>query len=150
IDDEKNIRTTLRLFLEQSGAHVVEAHSANSAKVALLRQPFDLAFVDLRLGEDNGLELIAPLLQASPLVDVVVITAYGTVENAVEAIQLGARDVLQKPFSPGQIAEIVDRISQRRQVEHQLKHLKAQLENLTPEIDLESRSPRLRQLFGML
>src|SRR5262245_37188753 len=110
VDDEKNIRATLRMCLEAMGAHVIEATSAEAARAAGQRQAFDLAFLDLRLGQENGLTLIQPLLSASPLLEIVVVTAYGTVENAVEAIQLGARDVLQKPFSPPQIREIADKV----------------------------------------
>jgi NtrC-family two-component system response regulator AlgB len=150
IDDEKNIRATLRVCLEADGAQVVEAASADQARVAMLRQPFDLAFVDLRLGDANGLELITPLLASSPLIDVVVVTAYGTVENAVEAIQLGARDVLQKPFSPDQIRALLDKVRKRRSLERRLSALKTELEGAQSEIDFESRAPRVRQLFAML
>ncbi len=150
IDDEKNIRVTLRMFLEGLGARVTEAGSAEAAKLAIARQPFDLAFVDLRLGENNGLSLIPSLLAASPLVDVVVVTAYGTVETAVEAIQLGARDVLQKPFNPAQIEELVTKVSTRRSLEVEMRNLRTRLQASAPDVDLESRSPRVRQLFAML
>jgi NtrC-family two-component system response regulator AlgB len=138
------------MFLEGLGTHVVEAASAEAAKNAVLRGQFDLAFVDLRLGEGNGLELIPALIQASPLVDVVIVTAYGTVENAVEAIQLGARDVVQKPFKPEQIKQIVDKLADRRSIEVQMHALRVRLDATTPEIDLESRSPRVRQVLGIL
>ncbi len=150
IDDEKNIRATLRVCLEGIGVHVAEAGSAEAAKAAVLRQQFDLAFLDLRLGEANGLTLIAPLLAASPLVDIVVVTAYGTIESAVEAIQLGARNVLQKPFSPAQIREIAEKVTRRRDLQLQMRDLRSQLETLAPEVDLESRSPRVRQVLGVL
>jgi NtrC-family two-component system response regulator AlgB len=150
IDDEKNIRTTLRVCLEGVATRVVEASSAEAARVALARQPFDLAFLDLRLGDTNGLSLIAPLVAQSPLIDIVVVTAYGTVENAVEAIQLGARDVLQKPFKPDQIRAVVDKVRARRSMERRLVELRHELESAIPDIDFESRSPRVRQLFAVL
>ena len=75
IDDEKNIRATLRLCLEDLGAHVFEAPSAESARALALRQDLDLAFVDLRLGPTNGLALLPPLLAQNPLLEIVVITA---------------------------------------------------------------------------
>src|SRR5262249_4902399 len=109
IDDERNIRTTLRVCLEGAATRVVDASTAQAAKMAVARQSFDLAFLDLRLGDSNGLTLIPALLASSPLIDIVVVTAYGTVENAVEAIQLGARDVLQKPFTPDQIRAVVEK-----------------------------------------
>ena len=150
VDDERNIRATLRVCLESDGTRVVEASTVEAAKMAMARQPFDLAFLDLRLGESNGLTLIPPLLASSPLIDVVVVTAYGTVENAVEAIQLGARDVLQKPFTPTQIRAVVDKVRTRRSLEQRFIELREQIESTTPDIYFESRSPNVRQLFGVL
>jgi two-component system, NtrC family, response regulator AlgB len=149
-DDEKNIRSTLRMFLEGLGARVTEASSLAAATDASVRQRFDVAFVDLRLGDQNGLTLVPALLTASPLVDIVIVTAYGTVETAVEAIQLGARDVLQKPFSPQQIQVVIDKAVSRRALELEMHELRSRLEASMPELDLESRSPRLRQLLGIL
>jgi NtrC-family two-component system response regulator AlgB len=150
VDDEKNIRATLRMCLEAVGAHVVEATTAEAARAASQRQAFDLAFLDLRLGQENGLTLIQPLLAASPLLEIVVVTAYGTVENAVEAIQLGARDVLQKPFSPPQIRDIAAKVERRRGLERQLHELRSQVASSAPELAFESRSPRVRQVLGIL
>jgi NtrC-family two-component system response regulator AlgB len=150
IDDERNIRTTLRVCLEGAATRVVDASTAEAAKMAVARQSFDLAFLDLRLGDSNGLTLIPALLAASPLIDIIVVTAYGTVENAVEAIQLGARDVLQKPFTPDQIRAVVEKTRARRSLEQRLVELRKQIESTSPEIDFESRSPKVRQLFGVL
>lgn len=150
IDDEKNIRSTLRMFLENLRCHVAEASSAEAARAAGLRTQFDLAFLDLRLGDVSGLTLIPGLLAANPFIDIVVITAYGTVENAVEAIQLGARNVLQKPFKPDQIQQVVEKVANRRLLELQMRDLRTRLEESAPDLDLESKSPRVRQLLGTL
>jgi NtrC-family two-component system response regulator AlgB len=150
VDDEKNIRTTLRMCLEALGAHVVEAASTDAARSAILRQQFDLAFLDLRLGESNGLTLIQPLLAQSPLLEIVVVTAYGTIESAVEAIQLGARNVLQKPFEPAQIHQIVERAGQRSGFAQKLRELRSQVDAMAPEIELETRCAPVRQLLAVL
>jgi NtrC-family two-component system response regulator AlgB len=138
------------MCLEAIGARVVEAATIEAARSASTRQSFDLAFLDLRLGQENGLSLIQPLLAVSPLLEIVVVTAYGTVENAVEAIQLGARNVLQKPFSPPQIREIAEKVERRRVLGKQLHDLRSQVASATPELAFESRSPRVRQLLGVL
>ena len=150
IDDEKNIRATLRLCLEDLGARVFEAPSAEAARALALREELDLAFVDLRLGPSNGLALLPPLLAQNPLLEIVVITAHGTIEDAVEAIQLGARNVLQKPFTPQQIRAFVDKVTTRRTLESRLRDLRSQMETVAPEIELETRCPRMRQLLGVL
>jgi NtrC-family two-component system response regulator AlgB len=150
IDDEKNIRSALRVCLETVGVQVVEVANADAARLAAKRQRFDLAFLDLRLGDANGLTLIPTLLGASPLIDIIVITAHGTVENAVEAIQLGAREVVQKPFSPAQIRELVDKVRNRIALQGQLRMLRGNLDGFAPDVDFESRSPRVRSLLAML
>jgi NtrC-family two-component system response regulator AlgB len=150
IDDEKNIRTALTVCLESLGCHVTEAPSAQSALQALERRAYDLAFLDLRLGESNGLELLPSLLAASPQLEVVVVTAYATIETAVETIQRGARDYLPKPFTPAQIRHIVERASGRRALERQLSDLKTLLQQSVPEVDLETQSPRMRALLEVL
>jgi NtrC-family two-component system response regulator AlgB len=150
VDDEKNIRSTLRACLEAVGAQVAEAATAEAARLCSQRQRFDLAFLDLRLGEVNGLTLIPQLLAESPLLDIVVVTAYGTIENAVEAIQLGARDVVQKPFTPAQIRAIVEQVQSRRALYGRLQGLRAGLDAVAPDLDFESHSPRVRRLLELL
>src|SRR6267142_423273 len=114
VDDEKNIRSMLRLYLASQGCAVSEAPSAAAAVEALRAQPADLAFVDLRLGADNGLDLVPRLLADRPSLAIVVITAYAAVDTAVEAIKRGAMDYLPKPFTPAQIKHVVDRVQAQR------------------------------------
>src|SRR5436305_14967087 len=76
VDDERNIRKTLAVCLEGLGCRVTESSSSSSALEALARSPYDVAFVDLRLGREDGLELLHRLLAERPGLDVVMITAY--------------------------------------------------------------------------
>jgi two-component system, NtrC family, response regulator AlgB len=115
VDDEKNIRTTLSLCLEQMGCEVGEAASAENALTALTRQPYDLAFLDLRLGEASGLDLIPQLLAEDPNLSIIVITAYATIDTAVEAIKRGANDYIPKPFTPAQIEHVIKKAAERRE-----------------------------------
>ncbi len=108
VDDERNIRTTLRMCLEGLGCEVREAATPEAALAALAQGPADLAFVDLRLGTASGLELLPRLLAEAPTLDVVLITAYATFDTAVEAVKRGARDYLPKPFTPAQIRHLVE------------------------------------------
>jgi NtrC-family two-component system response regulator AlgB len=147
IDDEKNIRATLTLCLESMGCEVTAVASGPAALAALTRQLFDLAFLDLRLGEMNGLELLPRLLAASPLLAVVVITAYATFDTAVEAMKKGAADYLPKPFSPAQIRHLVERIVERRELTHKLQDLEERLHETVPEIDLETNSGIMRAVL---
>ena len=146
VDDEKNIRTTLTVCLEQLSHQVVSVANAEAALAALGKQPFDLALVDLKLGTDSGLELIPRLLADRPELLIAIITAYATVETAVEAIRRGAWDYLPKPFTPAQIRHLVDRACERRRLVWRVENLEHSLSSAVPDVDLTSESPRMRSV----
>jgi two-component system, NtrC family, response regulator AlgB len=149
IDDEKNIRTTLTLCLEQIGCEVTAVASAPSALEALARKSQDLAFLDLRLGQSSGLDLIPQLLAEAPDLMIVIMTAYATVDSAVKAIQSGAADYLAKPFTPVQIRHIVDQCLTRRDLNRQIGDLQGRLREAAPDIDVESASPKVRSIIDV-
>ena len=113
VDDEPNIRRTLRIALEASGHEAEEADGPGSALAALARRAFDLALVDLRLGETSGLDLLGPIRAQGPRTAVVVITAHATVGTAVEAMRRGAFDYLPKPFTPAPSERVLERVGRR-------------------------------------
>ena len=113
VDDEKNIRVTLTACLEGLGCRVTAVSTGSEALSAIERQPYDLAFLDLRLKEMSGLDLIQRLLSLNSHLHIVIITAYVTIETAVEAIKRGARDYLPKPFTLEQIRKLVNGLSER-------------------------------------
>jgi DNA-binding NtrC family response regulator len=99
-DDERNIRKTLSLVLEGAGYEVdIAADGDEALNLCRERHP-DIAFVDLRMPKMQGLEVLSHIRAISPKTAVVIITAYGTASNAVEAMKLGAVDFIQKPFDP--------------------------------------------------
>src|SRR4249920_274928 len=147
IDDEKNIRTTLAFCLEQIGCHVTAVANPDGALDALNQQAYDLAFLDVRLGQTSGLELIPKLIAECPNLMVVVVTAYATIDSAVEAIKRGAADYLAKPFTPAQIRHIVDQSVKQLDLKRQLTDLEGRLREAAPETDLQSDSPKVRAVF---
>ena len=150
VDDERNIRTTLGVCLEAEGCAVRDVASSDAALEALRLAPFDLAFVDLRLGVENGLDLIPRLLAERPGLELVVITAYATFETAVEAVKRGAADYLPKPFTPAQIRHAVERAVARRAMATRLSDLEERLGEAAPETTLETASPRMRAVLDVL
>src|SRR5215510_589470 len=150
IDDEKNIRTTLAMCLEGMGCKVTAVSSVEAAVAALGRQAFDLAFLDLRLGETNGLDLLPQLLTESPDLTVVVITAYATFDTAVEAIKRGAKDYLPKPFTPAQIRHVVEQLAEQRELARRVLDLEGQLREAVPEVDGETGSPKMRAVLEVI
>jgi NtrC-family two-component system response regulator AlgB len=150
VDDEKNIRATLALCLEGLGCTVQQASTADAAVEALHHSASDIAFVDLRLGDASGLDLIPRLLAERPSLDVVVITAYATFDTAVEAIRRGARDYVPKPFTPAQIRHAVERVRERRALLRRVGVLEEQLAEAAPEAAVDTASPRMRSVLDIL
>ena len=150
VDDEPNIRDTLALCIEAAGARADKASTGAAALESLRLAPYDLAFCDLRLGNESGLDLVPRMLAERPGLDVVVITAFATIDTAVEAIRRGARDYLPKPFSPAQIRHQLDLARERRTTASRLLDLEARLADAAPEIRLDSASPRVRAAIETL
>jgi len=151
VDDEKNIRHTLRVCLETMDvAAVVEAGSTQAALDATARAAFDLVFLDLRLGQESGLDLIPQLLADNPNVVIVVVTAYATIETAVEAIRRGAWDYLPKPFTPAQIGHLVEKAKAQRATTAKLVDLEDRLQSEAPEIDLDSQAAAMRAVMEIV
>jgi NtrC-family two-component system response regulator AlgB len=150
IDDERNIRQTLGICLEGFGCKVEQVATGAAAIDALRREPFDLAFCDLKLGAESGLDLLPRLLGERPGLDVIIITAYATVDTAVEAMRRGAKDYLPKPFTPQQIRHLVDRARERRALSLRLGDLQARLEEAAPEARLETASPRMQAVLDVV
>jgi two-component system response regulator HydG len=122
-DDEPAGRQTLALLLKQD-YDVVQADSPAAAMDLLSRQPVDLIICDLCLGESSGLTLLKTIHQMYPGIESILITAYGSIESAVEAIQAGAFDYVTKPFSSPQMIQKVKRALERRQMRRELTTLR--------------------------
>jgi len=150
IDDERNIRTTLAMYLESIGCQVVRAATGKQAIAALSHTTFDLAFLDMRLGASSGLDLLPELLVESPNLSIVVLTAYATVDTAVEAVKKGAVDYLSKPFTPNQIQHAISRCIERRDARQRLAVLDQELKQEVPEIDLDTKSPKMRAVLDTI
>jgi NtrC-family two-component system response regulator AlgB len=150
VDDERNIRKTLAVCLEGLGCTVSECASASAAMESLARLPHDLAFVDLRLGRESGLDLLGSLLGERPSLDVVIITAYATIDTAVEAIRRGARDYLPKPFTPAQIQHVVEQARSRLEMSRRVADLEGQLAAAMPEVTLAEPGAAMRSVLDVI
>jgi len=144
-DDEANIRKMLTVCLESRGHRVTAVSNGKDARAEADRQVFDMAFVDLRLGTENGLDLIPPLLGACPWIKIVVITAYASIDTAVEAMRRGATDYIPKPFTPEDVQIVTDRVATVRGMEQRIATLQEDLEQLHPEVSFSSRHPGMQR-----
>ncbi len=149
IDDDPGLRKTLRLTLETMNHQVIEASDSASAEQSLERGHYDVALLDLRLGQEQGLDVLPMLLRLAPGLAVVVVTAYATIETAVEAMRRGAFDYLPKPFTPNQVRVVLDRVARIRQLELHVEELEQQVRSFVPEAELATHDPAMQQAFEM-
>jgi NtrC-family two-component system response regulator AlgB len=149
VDDEVNIRKTLSLCLETEGHKVIAVSNFQDALTEASRKSFELAFVDLRLGMQDGLDLIPALLGVSPWIKIVVITAYASIDTAVEAMRRGATDYIPKPFTPAQVMLAVHKAFEMRTLEQKVTALQEDLGRSHPEIDFSSTSPEMQRVITL-
>lgn len=145
VDDEAGIRRTTRIAVETAGHAATEAPGGARALKLVEDESFDVCFLDLKLGGDDGLEVLAKLLKARPTLAVVMFTAYANVATAVEAMRRGAFDFLPKPFTPDQIRGVLAKIEKNRALESRVQSLETQLADTSPPVDLESTEPAVQR-----
>jgi len=114
VDDEKNIRLALSMSLEKLDLPVETAASGEEALEKLAQGGYELMLLDLRMPGMEGMEVLRRVSRELPDLKVIIITAYGSIDLAVEAMKLGAVDFLQKPFDAGQVREVVRRILEKK------------------------------------
>lgn len=98
IDDDLNILEVIRMRLKAWGYYVIVARNGEEAKSALSATSFNLVIIDLRLSEENGIELMEGIIRYHPNIPVIILTAHGSIESAVEAMRKGAYSYITKPF----------------------------------------------------
>jgi len=149
VDDEVNIRKTLSVCLETEGHKVIAVSNFQDALSEASRRSFGLVFVDLRLGVEDGLDLIPALMAATPWLKIIVITAYASIDTAVEAMRRGATDFIPKPFTPAQVKLAVRKVLEMRTLEQKIAALQEDLGRAHPEIDFSSTSPLMQRAVNL-
>lgn len=150
VDDEKTIRNATSLAIRTEGH---EADTADSGRVALLKlreEVYDLVFLDLRLGDENGIDTLAEIHRILPDLPVIVFTAYASVATAVSAMQNGAFDYLPKPFTPEQLRHAVERVSKSTSMIRRIAVLEGEVANSSPEVTFETVDNRLSRIYEVL
>ncbi|HEY8902417.1 MAG TPA: sigma-54 dependent transcriptional regulator [Chthoniobacterales bacterium] len=149
VDDEKNIRRTLQLAVESMGHDAFAVSSGPDALDEIKPTGFDVVFLDLKLGQESGLDVLQEILRVSPNTAVVMVTAYAAVDTAVEAMRRGAFDYLPKPCTPDQVRQVLAHIERTRKLERRVAELESRLASTGPEIDLTTESEAMRKVFDV-
>jgi DNA-binding NtrC family response regulator len=146
VDDERLIRSSLERALSLQG-HVTEtADSAAAALAAAGRKRFDLVVLDLKLPDGSGLDVLARLLRDAPDTKVVVITAHGTIDNAVEAMKLGAFDFVKKPFDLDELLTTAQNALRAESLERRVAYHDERARQSLDETQVTGTSPAMTQL----
>lgn len=165
VDDEKNIRFTVSESLSSLGLEVTTAINGEEALALSEKNDYAVMLLDLRLPGIDGIEVLRRIRQKRPDIRVIVITAYGTVESAVEAMKMGAVDFIQKPFSPAEIRKQVKMVFDRETIDEKNardydtivelgkrcmsdRHLDAASEHIRRAIGLDPSRPEAFNLMG--
>ena len=149
-DDDPGLRESLERTLTREGYRVVLASDGRAALERVQAGGVDLIVTDLRMPGLTGLELLRAAKAIMPDVDVILLTAFGTVEEAVKAMKDGAYDFLTKPFRREQLIKLVDKALERRDLIEQNKALKKQLEDLRAKGQMIGSSPAYRRMLSLV
>jgi len=150
IDDEAEIRESLQTLLEFEGYEVETAANGSQGLSKLGDRPFDLVLLDLALPDRNGLELLPEIRAIDPQISVIMITAYGTVEDAVRAMQSGAANFLQKPWDNEKLLADVRSVVARRRAEEENIQLKRALKQRYNFENIVGKSEVMLKIFDLV
>jgi DNA-binding NtrC family response regulator len=150
IDDEAAIRESLQTLLEMDGYTTETAESGKEGLTRAGEKPFDLILLDVALPDANGIDLLAELRQRDPNLPVIIITAYGTVENAVRAMQSGAANFVQKPWDNEKLLADVRAAVARRRAEEENVQLKRALKQRYNFENIIGKSEAMLKIFDLV
>ncbi len=150
VDDQNNARSMLAEMLQGEGYEVDQAPSGESACTMVAENSYDLVITDLRMGDVGGLEVLRRTREASPVTEVIVMTAFGTIEDAVEAMRFGARDFVQKPFVEEELLLKVSRAARAREVAGELRAMTHDFRERYNFGNIIGQSAQIRDVLGRI
>ncbi len=150
VDDEATIRDTLCTILTEEGFEARSAENGRQALELIQQENFDLVITDLRMPEMDGLELLKAVKLNSPQTSVIIITAYGSMESAIEALRLGAFDYLIKPLDFDDVILRVRRLMEHRELVEENRILREAIEERYSFSNIIGESPAMKRVFRMI
>jgi DNA-binding NtrC family response regulator len=150
VDDELIMRESLAGWLERDGHHVETAPSGEEALKRLKSTRFDILLVDIKMEGMSGLEVLRHVKESDPDLAVVMITAYGSIPSAIEAMKGGAHDYLLKPFDPNQLGVVVDRIVQNQAQARENLFLREEFKNRDRFESMIGQSIPMQKTFDLI
>jgi len=150
VDDDADIRRILSMFLTEKGFQVKIAESGPRALELIAEEPVDLTLSDVRMPGMTGLELLAALKERDPDIQLVLMSAYSTVTDAVQAIQLGAADYVEKPIDFRRLERVLQTVLERRALEHRTRILEQRLQGCVDFEGMIARTQQMLETFALI
>jgi two-component system response regulator HydG len=150
VDDQRNMRTTLAMMLRGASYEVDEAADGEQGAERGATGAYDVVLTDLRMGTKDGIDVLRSTKDAHPLTEVVVMTAYGTIESAVEAMRLGAFDYIQKPFTEQELLVKVAKALDNRRLAGEVTFLANEFKDRYKFENIIGRSRVVREVLGRI
>lgn len=150
IDDDQGICHLLARILQKEGFNVVAETSPSNAINSFKSNNFDLVITDFYMPEMNGLELLGEIKNINPDVDVIVMTAYASIDNAVDAMRKGAYDYIVKPFQNDDLLLSIKRVFEKRMLAEENRYLRAELSKKYGFHNIIGSSPAMQNLFNLI
>lgn len=150
VDDKSSMRKVLRRVLEEDQHSLLEAENGEEALETIKRQHVDMLITDIKMPRMDGMQLIRLIREIDQEILILVMTAYGTVETAVEAMKLGAYDYLTKPFSTEQVRLIVRKALERQKLLYENKYLREKLNDQYNYRRLVGNSPAMQPVYELI
>jgi len=150
VDDDRAMGEMLVSMLVDHGLDAESAPGADGALEVLRDREFDAVLTDLKMPGKTGIELVGELRELRPETPVILMTAFGTIDSAVEAMRAGAFDYITKPFKRDQVLVVLDRALQRRALEEENRRLRLALDRTSRFGDLMGQSPAMREIFALI
>lgn len=150
VDDDDNFRKPLHKELAHLGFEMFSLPSSSEALDLIREKRIDVVLLDIRMPESSGIETLRQLKRAAPTTEIIMLTGYGTVDNAVEAMKLGAYDFLKKPCSLAEIQVAIEKAHEKRLLLRENVALKVDLQHRQKYTDFVGKSAALRQVLEMI
>ncbi len=150
VDDELSVRKSLEEWFLEDGFAVETAEDGNAALEKMHAGPYDIIIVDLKMPGMDGITLQKRVREIDPNAAIVILTAYASVETAVEALKLGAFDYVTKPVDPDELSNLVRNALRQKELEEENVRLKEKVSELAPATPIIGDSPEMRHVLEMV
>lgn len=150
VEDEKSMREVLRILLEGEGYEVTPAADSVEGMNLLNRDIYDMVITDIKMPKISGLEILKKVHETAPDTLVIMITAFGTIESAIEAMHLGAYDYIHKPFKIDEIRLVVRKAFEKRKLREEVSILREKIKTTYELGNIFWKSPKMQELLNII